>query len=245
MGTARTRTATGGRRRPNGDPKRAVGYLRVSTDDQHLGPQAQRQALLRWCQAHGVELAQVHTDHGVSGATPLDRRPGLLAALDDLRTAGAGVLVVAKRDRLARDVVVAAMIERLVERAGAKVMSATGAGNGDGPEAALMRGLMDLFAQYERAVIGSRTRAALAVKKTKRERVGGIPFGFRLDVDGKRLVEDADEQAVIAELLTLRPSMSLRALAEHCEREGILARNGTWSPTTLSRLFRRLASEAA
>lgn len=104
---------------------------------------------------------------------------------------------------------------------------------------------MDLFAQYERAVIGSRTRVALAVKKAKRERVGGIPFGFRIDVDGKRLVEDADEQATIAQLLTLRPTMSLRALAAHCERERIVARNGACSPTTLSRLFRRLASEAA
>ncbi len=59
------------------------------------------------------------------------------------------------------------------------------------------------------------------------------------------MVEAADEQAVIAELLTLRPSMSLRALAAHCEREGIVARNGAWSPTTLSRLLRRLASDAA
>ncbi len=33
----------------------------------------------------------------------------------------------------------------------------------------LLRGLMDLFAQYERAVIRARTRAALAVKRSKGE----------------------------------------------------------------------------
>ncbi len=47
-----------------------------------LGPEAQRAALLRWAEVRGLQLVAVHEDRGMSGAAPLDRRPGLLAALD-------------------------------------------------------------------------------------------------------------------------------------------------------------------
>ncbi len=54
---------------------RGVGYIRVSTEDQILGPDAQRTALERWASARGVELVGVFEDRGVSGAAALDRRP--------------------------------------------------------------------------------------------------------------------------------------------------------------------------
>ena len=74
-------------------------------------------------------------DHGVGGAEGLDKRIGLGAALAALRQKRAGVLLVAKRDRLARDPILAAMLERQVEREGSVVRAADGAGNGEGPEA--------------------------------------------------------------------------------------------------------------
>ena len=154
----------GRKRRPKADPKIVVGYVRVSTDEQALGPEAQREAIGAWCAREGAELVEVHADLGVSGGTPVEKRPGLKLALDTLAREGAGVLLVAKRDRLARDVVVGAVAERLVERLGARVLTADGTGNGDGPEQQLMRHLINAFAEYERMVIGARTKAALRVK---------------------------------------------------------------------------------
>ena len=172
-------------------PTRAVAYLRCSTDRQDLSPDAQRDAIAGWAATNGVEVVAWHEDLGVSGGTELEKRPGLLAATEALRTEQAGLLVVAKRDRLARDVLTAALVERLCERHGARVQSADGAGNGDGPEAALLRTMIDAFAAYERALIRSRTRAALAIKKAKGERVGTVPYGYRPG-DGGLLVEEID-----------------------------------------------------
>lgn len=76
-----------------------------------------------------------------------DQSSGLVAALAELRAVDAGLFLVAKRDRLARDVVVAALIERDVAAAGARVAAADGAGNGATPSDALMRGMLDLFAR--------------------------------------------------------------------------------------------------
>ena len=112
---------TNARRTTNADTLPAadlavVGYLRVSTEDQHLGPEAQRAAVLAWAGRNGARVVAWHTDHGVSGAAPLAQRPALLAAVAALAAGEAAALVVAKRDRLARDVVEATLIEREVAR---------------------------------------------------------------------------------------------------------------------------------
>lgn len=205
----------------------AVLYVRVSTDEQALGPTAQRAAADRWCAARGVQLVAVCEDVGVSGGAPLDKCAGLLEALRQLEAHGAGVLLVAKRDRLARDVVKAAMIEQLAARVGAEVASAAGEGEGTDPAAALMRTMVDAFAQYERALIGARTKAALAVKKAKGERVGRIPYGFQLAADGVQLVPHEGEQAVVATIRGLRAEgLTLAAIAAELEARGLVPREG-------------------
>lgn len=88
------------------------------------------------------------------------------------------MLVAAKRDRLARDVLTAALVERLCELKGGRIQTADGTGNVDGPEAALIRTLLDAFAAYERALIRARTKAALAVTTAEDELTEGRADGL-------------------------------------------------------------------
>jgi DNA invertase Pin-like site-specific DNA recombinase len=147
------------------------------------------------------------------------------------------VLVVAKRDRLARDVFTDALVQRLCERQGAVVRSADGVANGDRPEDQLMRSIMAAMAAYERALIRSRTKAALAVKKARGERVGGIPYGWRLGQDGK-LVEDEREQEAVALARRLRAEgASLRGVGAGLDEAGFRPRNGKqWHVAVLARI---------
>lgn len=203
----------------------AIGYVRVSTEEQALGPEAQRGALERWAASRGVRLAAVFEDQGISGGAPAEKRPGLLGALAALREHGAGLLVAAKRDRIARDTVIAAMVEQAAVRAGAGLTTADGSSDGAGPEGQLMRGIVDVFAQYERGVIRSRTRAALAVKRSRNERTGQVPYGYTLAADGVHVEENTSEQVIIAEVRALRAAgLSLRAVATECQRRRLLSR---------------------
>lgn len=203
-----------------------MAYVRVSTDEQRLGPEAQRATIEAWAAREGVTLVAWHTDQGVSGGSELDDRPALVAALGELRAAKAGVLVVAKRDRLARDVAIASIIERAVGACGAKLTSADGVGNGSSPADAFMRSIIDAAAAYERALIRVRTKAALGALKAKGQRAGEVPYGFTADATGK-LSPDASEQAVIGAIATLRgEGLSLRAIVGELERRGILSRAG-------------------
>src|SRR5580704_2158101 len=131
------------RRSKNGSPTVAVAYIRVSKDDQKLGPEAQRAQVEAWAAREGVSVASWHVDQGVCSVTPIDQRPALVAALSALREHDAGVLVVAKRDRISRDVVLTDMIERACQACGARAVSAAGEGNGDTPADGFMRTVID------------------------------------------------------------------------------------------------------
>ena len=215
------------KRTRRGCTKIAIAYLRASTEVQKLGPEAQRASIEAWAAREGVTVAAWHLDQGVSGGTDIADRAGLVAALTDLRVHGAGVLVVAKRDRLARDVVIAAMVERGAAASGAMVVSAAGEGNGNSPADAFMRTMLDGAAAYERALIRARTCAALAAKKARGERAGGVPFGFILAADGVHIEIDAAEQVVIATVLELRAAgMSIRGIVAALASRGFVSRVG-------------------
>ena len=78
----------------------------------------------------GVRVAAWCIDHGVRSVSPMAERPALRAALAALRQHAAGVFVVARRDRIARDVVLAASITGAVALEGARVVSVSGEGMG-------------------------------------------------------------------------------------------------------------------
>lgn len=209
---------------------RAYGYLRVSTDaqaDSGLGLEAQRSAITAAAARLGLDLGDVFTDAGLSGALELEDRPGLFAAVNALKRGD--VLLVAKRDRLGRDVVAVAMLERLTARKGARIISAAGEGT-EGTDAAsmLQRRILDAFGEYERLIIGQRTKAALKAKRDRGERAGNIPFGYSLNADGRTLDANADEQHVIGLLRDLKAAgYTLRQIADELNRQGFTTRRGT------------------
>jgi DNA invertase Pin-like site-specific DNA recombinase len=209
---------------------RAFGYLRVSTAEQStsgLGLQAQSAAVTATAERLGVALGETFTDAGISGGLALEQRPALLAAIEALRKGD--TLIVAKRDRLGRDVLNVAMIERLAARKGARIVSAAGEGTeDDGPTSVLMRQIIDSFAQYERALIRTRTKAALSAKRARGERAGTVPFGFRLGGDGRTLETNPAEQETLEALRAYRAAgLSLQRVAEELNGRGMRTRSGS------------------
>ena len=213
-----------------------VAYLRVSTEQQALsgaGLDAQLDACLR---VAGSELAGVYRDEGVSGKTGLDKRPALLEAIAELRKGD--VLMVAKRDRLGRDPLVVAMIESAVQRKGARIVSAAGEGtDSDAPTDILMRRMVDAFAEYERLIIGARTKSALEAKKARGERTGSIPYGYRCE-DGVNLSPNETEQSAIALIKELHgKNLSLRNIAGRLEKAGYKPRGKAWHPQSITNIL--------
>lgn len=234
----------------------AVAYVRVSTDEQadsRAGLDGQLHAIREWCTKHGVELVATFADEGVSGAAALDKRPGLLDAVNAVGRGG--ILLVSKRDRLSRDPVSAAVVERMVAKRRGRIVSTAGEGtDGDDPTSILLRRIVDAFSEHERLVIAARTRAALKAKARKGERVGPLPLGYVADRPARHLRPDdaapamlvpvEEELAVVARIQAAREAgRSMRAIAEELTAAGIPTKTGqaSWSHSTVQRILQRCA----
>jgi DNA invertase Pin-like site-specific DNA recombinase len=228
------------RKHRQGHPNVAIAYLRASTEEQHLSPDAQRASIQYWASKEGVQVATWCSDLGVSGSTELEQRPGFLDALGALRTHKAGLLVITRRDRLARDPAVAALIERAVAQQGARIVSADGLANSDSAADNFLKTILDGAAAYERALIRARTKDALKTKRAMGYRAGTVPFGYQADEAGK-LSPNPQEQVLLARIKGLRvEGLSLRKIVEVLFQEGRASRSGL--PLSLTQVA-RLAKE--
>jgi DNA invertase Pin-like site-specific DNA recombinase len=216
---------------------RAIGYVRVSTDEQVVSIEAQEAKVRGYCALHEIDLVDVVRDHGVS-AKSLDR-PGLSDALARLIRGEADGLVIAKLDRLSRSVADwAVLIEahfgsdagRHLWSVGDSIDTRTAAGR-------MVLNILMSVAQWEREAIAERTRDALRHKRSNGERTGTIPRGAKLAGDGRTLVPDAVEMADLAMIRVLRDRDGLgaraisRLMAERTGRK--------WPPSTITRVLKR------
>jgi len=153
---------------------RVVGYVRVSSSEQAdsgLGLEAQRSAIEQECERKGWELVSVFEDAAASGKS-LNGRPALQEALGAVESDAAGGLVVSKLDRLSRSLLDFASLMERSKRNGWHLVALDLALDTSTPSGELMANVLMTFSQFERRLIGQRTKDALAVKKSQ-----GIQLG--------------------------------------------------------------------
>ena len=96
-------------------------------------------------------------------------------------------------------------------------------------------------AEMERNFIRERTRSALAVKRSNGQRIGTIPYGFDLADDGKGLIANDAEQAVIVEMQAMRArGWTLEAIAEELNELGVPTKTGRhWTHQVVGKILKR------
>jgi DNA invertase Pin-like site-specific DNA recombinase len=219
--------------------KQLVCYVRVSTSQQGrsgLGIEAQKEALERFADAEGFSLGRVFVEIETGkGSDALERRPQLAAALNEARRQRCSVAV-AKLDRLSRDVhfisgLMAHRVPFVVAELGADVDP-------------FILHLFAALAEKERAMISTRTKAALAAAKAR-----GVTLGSpELAKARKRAVTSikalADQHAsnvlpVIREIRRAGAS-SLHQIADALNARGITtARGGQWYASSVRNVLGR------
>ena len=215
-----------------------VAYIRVSTAGQGksgLGIEAQRQAIARFAEVEGFEIAAEHIEVETGkGADALDRRPVLAAALAEAKRLRCAV-VVAKLDRLSRDV---AFIAGLMAQRVPFVVAELGSGVDP-----FVLHLYAALAEKERAMISARTTAALAAAKAKGTRLGNPNIGEAQAKGTASTKASADRFAanVLPLILPLKAEgATLRQIADELNARGVeTARGGKWAATQVSDILRR------
>jgi DNA invertase Pin-like site-specific DNA recombinase len=145
----------------------------VSTEDQGksgAGLAAQRAAIIRESERRGWHLVDLIEDEGYS-AKDL-RRPGIRIALEELKRNRADALVVAKLDRLSRSMLDFTALMARAQREGWALVALDAPVDTTTPAGEAMAHVLATFAQFERRLIGQRTREALAQKRAQGVRLG-------------------------------------------------------------------------
>jgi site-specific DNA recombinase len=223
----------------------ALGYIRVSTDEQAergLGLESQRQRIRAYCEMKGLHLATVFEDPGLSGGKPLGSRSAGGRLLAEARRTKP-VVVVARLDRLFRSVADAAQTICEFDRHGIELVAISEGFDMTNPYGRAMAQMASVFAELERAMIRERTRAAMKVKRGRKERISGHePYGWDFGPKGK-LVENAKEQKICAWILKLhKRGESLRGIAKRLNDRGIEPKRATqWLHSSVLRIVKRAA----
>ncbi len=218
---------------------KAVGYVRVSTEEQAsqgVSLDAQIEKVKAYASLYDIELVEIIVDAGVSAKT-LDR-PGLSKALAMLEAGEVEALVITKLDRLTRSV---RDLDHLLEKYFASrfsLMSVQEQVDTRTASGRLVLNVLMSVAQWERETIGERTSQALQHKKAQGEHIGGVGFGYQ--VTAKKLAQSKDHEIVTAIVEMRGQGMTLTAIANKLNTEGIkTARGGQWYAKTVSNIINR------
>lgn len=207
---------------------KVIGYIRVSTDKQEIGPEVQRAVLEAEAAAKGWDL-DIRQENAAS-AKSLANRPVLSQALVDLKAGRADVLAVSKLDRLSRSVAdFAVMLELSAKQGWALVCLDLGVDTTTITGAAMAQ-VTCTFAEMERKRIGERTREGMAKIKAD--------TGKHM---GRRSVLPSETVALIHALRS--EGLSMARVAAQLNDEGVPTATGrSWHASTVRQVLGRLRS---
>jgi DNA invertase Pin-like site-specific DNA recombinase len=212
----------------------ALAYLRTSSASNVGGDSdiRQRLAIEAYAKAHGITLVAEFYDAAVSGADPVESRPGFAAMLDRIEGNGVRLVIVEDASRFARDLVAQELGVLVMQQRGVRVITA----NGDNltettdPSRIMMRQIAGSFAQYEKARLVGKLRSARDRKS--------MDAGKRIEGRKGFKVHQPDMIDALREIRTGMPGATLRVIADELAARGFRSRTGkTFAPNQVTRLL--------
>jgi len=208
--------------------------VRVSTDEQErsgAGIEAQRAAIAADADRRGWRLVGIEQDTASGRSTK--RRPGLASALEQLDAGNADSLMVAKLHRLSRSLLDFAALVEQSRRKGWSLVALDLGVDTSTPSGEMMANVLAVFAQFERRLIGQRTKDGLEAKRSAGTLRG--PIGR------PRLLPDTVVERIRRERASGR---SLPKIADALNTDGVPTAQGgaKWWPSTVAAVLRSTAA---
>ncbi|TCG09273.1 DNA resolvase [Paraburkholderia steynii] len=180
-----------------------IGYARVSTDDQNLD--------LQLAALKKADCDDIFTDQGVSGAR--FSRPGLEQAMAALSKGD--TLVVWRLDRLGRSLTKLVELVDALGARGVQFVSLTECIDTTSPGGTFLFHIMAALAQFERSLIGERTRAGMVAAKARGQHVGRRRAMTQSECDEAQQLLALQSSQAVAQRFDVHPRTLLRSLRRY------------------------------
>lgn len=207
---------------------KVVGYLRVSTSGQlgtdKFGLKSQMASIREFCRAKGYEIERWYIDKGISGAK--EDRPAWGEIVRGEVPDGVEAVIVAKSDRVARDVYIYFAFKNELRKRDIQIISVAEDFGELGAYSVILDAMLAAIAEVERMNINARTSGGRKQKASKGGYSGGKePYGYR-SID-RNLVIVPEEAKIVKEVYALRgKGYSYRSIIDTLSAEGRLTRSG-------------------
>lgn len=209
---------------------KAYAYLRVSSIGQVEGDgfDRQKQTITGYCSNNDISISKFYEE---SESGTKEDRTVLTQLLIDIESNGVRTVIIEKLDRLARDLMVQEIILKDFKERGITLISVLEGDdiNGNDPTRKLIRQVLGAFAEYEKTMLVLKMKVARDRIKARGIKCGGA----------KRFGEESDsEQEVVNKIKHMRKSMTLQAIADELNGEGIPTKRGyRWDATRVRRVL--------
>jgi site-specific DNA recombinase len=224
--------------------EKAIGYVRVSTEEQSregVSLEAQQERIRAYATLRGLELTHIFREEGISGKVPLRQRPEGAKLVQELTKKRTQHLLTLKLDRLFRSAEDALgqakqwdknkVALHIIDMGGSTIDTASAMGK-------MFFTMMAGFAEMERNLISERTKTALAHKKSScRVYTRITPLGF--ERRGDQLIAQEKEMNTVRSIVEMRSSLSLHAIADSLNQSGAPTKlGGKWYAVTIQNVLK-------
>lgn len=209
--------------------KNVVAYIRVSTDGQvgedRFGLEVQKQQIVEYCNKNDMNITQWFADEGESGAK---ERPGFDEIVyGEMCNPPVDTVIVAKTDRVARDIEVYYYYKMLLRKKGIELISIAEDFGRMGAFSEILEAFTVCVAKMERDNINKRTSSGRAVKSANGGYSGGrTPFGYK--AENKQMVIVPEEAEIVREIFRMKDGEheTYQAIVDKLNAEGKHNRSG-------------------
>ncbi|MDP9090728.1 MAG: recombinase family protein [Pseudomonadota bacterium] len=209
---------------------RTSSATNVGSDKDSL--KRQQDAVRAYCGAAGIEVVREFYDAAVSGADPVDSRPGFCEMVAYMLGDGARTVLVETANRFARDLIVQETGHKMLKGKGIELVAVDSPDSfvADTPTADFIRQVLGAVAQLEKAMLVSKLRGARDRKRRATGRCEGNPaFGT---------IPQAAVQAAKAARIE---RLTLRAVSARLAANGLVSQSGLpYSPSAIRTMLRRV-----
>lgn len=214
---------------------RVAVYVRVSTEEQAqygFSIEAQKEKAVAFCKSQGWEIFKVYIDDGFKGWNL--KRPKIKELLIDAEEKKFNVILMYKLDRLSRKLSDLTKLVEKFEELGIGIRSITEPFDTTNPTGKLLFNMLGSFAQFERELIGERTRLGIGRRVKEGKWTTTPPFGYNM-VNGELIINEKEiayYKRMVELFLYHNYGTGLIAIKLN-EEDKVTRRAGKWSDSTI------------